>query len=277
MLYYEKLNKFLQILEKQIINNNGIIYDIYACSSLLALYNKKCYFNKQLPIENFYDISYDIQTIDRIITITNIKITFKQCIDHINFYTFINENANIINELKISFDITISNDEPPFKSNNYICYGLLLTKDENNKPKYYYSRNTGTPYDYHDNVGKKIINDILNKKTQYIRGFHTNYEIFTNIYKMINNGWIINNLPYKISSIISSDNCPICLNRFKENKDEILTLYKDIFSYQSPQYQIHHKCLIKFFNIQKNSIYFKCPYRYIIDFNICKYLIDYNN
>jgi hypothetical protein len=306
MLYYKILNEFLQILEKEIISNNGIIYDKFACASLLASYNKMQYLRKKLPIDQFYDISFDKLTIDRINTSTNIKIAFKQCLDHISFYTFINNNSNIINELKISFDITISNDEPPFKTNNYICYGLLLAKNELNETKYYYSRNTGTPYDYIDNIEIKIISDITNKTTQFIRGFHSNYEIYTNIYHMIDNGWKITNLPYKLSSYSinnnhnndnndnnydnnndnnndnddnnnDDDNCPICLNRLKENNREIVTLYEDIFAITSNKYKIHHKCLLKFFNTQKSVIYFRCPYRYKIDYNICKYLIDYNN
>jgi hypothetical protein len=57
---------------------------------------------------------------------------------------------------------------------------------------------------------------------------------------------------------------------------DILKLYENIFyKDKSNNYKIHHDCLIKFFKTQQTKIFFKCPYRYVIDFNSCKYLIDY--
>ena len=70
MLYYKILNEFLQILEKEIISNNGIIYDKFACASLLASYNKMQYLRKKLPIDQFYDISFDKLTIDLLLFLT---------------------------------------------------------------------------------------------------------------------------------------------------------------------------------------------------------------
>jgi hypothetical protein len=280
MIYYDELNNFLLLLEKEIINNNGIIYDKYVCDRLLAALFKKAFLNKKLSLNRFYDISYDIETIDRFIKSPIMKIAFKHGPDHIKFYTFITNNINIIDKLKITFEITISNDEPPFKHNNYICNGLLLSSDENGNNKYYYSKNTGTPYDYMDNslITKKIISDIKNKTTQYIRGFHNNHEIFMDIYKMIGYGWKINNLPYIITTNIKpNDCCPICLDKFSNSKKEVANLFENIHRLHSNNYHIHHLCLVKFLATQKNAIYFKCPYRYKIDFNICKYLIDYNN
>ena len=280
MVYFKELNEFYEILEKTIIDNNGIIYDTYVCDRLLASYYKKIYIDKKLPLSRFYDINYDNSTINRFIKSNIIKFSFKQSIDHINFYSFITSNITIIHNLNIKFEITISTDEPPFKHNNYICYGLLLTNDyeNDNDFKYYYSNNTGTPYDNNSNITDKIINDVINKRTQYIRGFYTNYEIFSDIYRMINNGWEITNLPYVINNINNNnenDSCPICLEKFKNTNKEIITLYENIHRYNSNNYRIHHKCLFKYLNIQKNKTYFKCPYRYKIDFNICKYLITY--
>lgn len=281
MLYFEELNNFFQLIETVIINNNGIIYDTYVCDRLLATFNKKKYYKNKLPIERFYDITFDSLTIDRFIKSKNIKIAFKNGIDYINFHTFINNNINIINHLNINLEITISSDEPPYKYNNYICYGLLLSNDgiDNSKFKYYYSNNTGTPYDNNSNtITSKIIMDVLNKKTQYIRGFYTNYEIFTDIYRMINKGWIITNLPYIINDnndINTNDSCPICLEKLNNSRKENITLYENIHRFNSNNYRIHHCCLFKYLNMQKNKTYFKCPYRYKIDFNICKYLITY--
>jgi hypothetical protein len=280
MIYYNELNNFLLLLEKEIINNNGIIYGNYVCDKLLASFFKNAYLYKKLSLNKFYDISYDMETIDRFIKSPIINIAFKHGTDHIRFYTFITNNENIINKLKISFEITISNDEPPFKHNNYICHGLLLSCDENKNNKYYYSKNTGTPYDYMDNsaITRKIISDIKNKTTQYIRGFHTNHEIFMDIYKMIGYGWKITNIPYIITTNIKPhDCCPICLDKLSNTKKEVVNLFENIHKLNSNNYHIHHLCLVKFLATQKNAIYFKCPYRYKIDFNVCKYLIDYNN
>jgi hypothetical protein len=286
MVYFKFLNEFFNILEKVILNNNGIIYDTYVCDRILASHYTKIYYNKNLPLNRFYDINYDNSTIHRFIKSNIIKFSFKDSLDHINFYSFISNNTKIINNLNIKLEITISSDEPPFKNNNYICYGLLLTNDyeNDNEFKYYYSNNTGTPYDNNSlNITSKIITDVINKRTQYIRGFYSNYEIFTDIYKMINNGWIITNLPYIVNIDVNvngnendnNDSCPICLEKFKTTNKEIITLYENIHRYNSNNYRIHHKCLFKYLNMQKNKTYFKCPYRYKIDFNICKYLITY--
>jgi hypothetical protein len=283
MVYFKQLNEFFKILEKEIIDNNGIIYDTYVCDRILASHYTEIYYKKKLPLNRFYDINYDNSTIHRFIKSNIIKFSFKDSIDHINLYSFITNNAKIINNLNIKFEITISTDEPPFKNNNYICYGLLLTNDYDNDFKYYYSNNTGTLYDNNSlDITNKIISDVINKRTQYIRGFYSNYEIFTDIYKMINNGWIITNLPYIVNMNVNinmndnnNDSCPICLEKFKNTNKEIITLYENIHRYNSNNYRIHHKCLFKYLNMQKNKTYFKCPYRYKIDFNICKYLITY--
>lgn len=276
MLYYQELNDFLEKIEIEILNNNGIIYDNYVCDKILATYNKQIYLNNNLPIEKFYDLSFNKITIDRFIKSNIIKIAFKNNENYINFYKFISNSSNIIDKLKLSLEITISNDEPPYKNNHYICQGLLLF-NYNDKLIYRYSNNTGTPYDTISNIeilSKKIIKDIVNKTTQYIRGFYSNYEIFSDIYKMINNGWKITNIPYTIHSHIQTNECcPICLELFNQSNKEIAILYENIFRQPTANYKIHHNCLIKYLKKQKKSIYFKCPYRYKIDFNICKYLI----
>jgi hypothetical protein len=239
MLYFEELNNFYKLLEIEIFKNNGIIYGNYPCEKLLMV-NQKIEFIKT----------------------TNIKIAFKHGEDHILFYSFIPNNINIINGLNISIEITISNDEPPYKNNNYSCYGLLLSKYG-----FHYSRNTGTIYDNYETsyITKMIVANILKKTTNYIRGFNLNYDIFNDIYNMIKDNWIIENLPYKLYYDNNDDNddnndncCPICLEKLKT--DEIAFVNK---------YKIHHKCLVKFLRTQKNEAYFKCPYRSKIDFRDC--------
>jgi hypothetical protein len=226
MIYFDELNNFYKQMEPEILKNNGILYGDYPCEKLLMVNHK----------------------IDFIKT-TNIKIAFKHGNDHIEFYSFIPNNINIINNLNISIEITISNDEPPYKNNTYSCYGLLLSKYG-----FHYSGNTGTIYD-----NENHISEILQRKTSYIRGCNTNYEIFEDIYNMIKEGWIIENLPYKLYYDFNEDNCcPICLEKLKT--DEIAFVNK---------YKIHHKCLIKFLKTQKNEVYFKCPYRNNIDFRNC--------
>lgn len=226
MIYFDELNNFYKQMEPEILKNNGILYGDYPCEKLLMVNHK----------------------IDFIKT-TNIKIAFKHGNDHIEFYSFIPNNINIINNFNISIEITISNDEPPYKNNTYSCYGLLLSKYG-----FHYSGNTGTIYD-----NENHISEILQRKTSYIRGCNTNYEIFEDIYNMIKEGWIIENLPYKLYYDFNEDNCcPICLEKLKT--DEIAFVNK---------YKIHHKCLIKFLKTQKNEVYFKCPYRNNIDFRNC--------
>ena len=115
MLYYKDLNNFYKLLEVEVINNNGIFYGTYPCERLLASYYEKKYNN--LPIHKFYDINYNKETIDRFIKSTNIKIAFKHGNDHINFYSFINNNTNIwvsssvkfFKYIEISLNIKINN------------------------------------------------------------------------------------------------------------------------------------------------------------------------
>jgi len=47
MLYYRQLNEFMETLEIEILNNNGIIYDNYVCNRLLADHNKQLFIDKQ--------------------------------------------------------------------------------------------------------------------------------------------------------------------------------------------------------------------------------------
>ena len=94
MLYYRQLNEFLETLEIEILNNNGIIYDNYVCNRLLADHNKQLYIDKQLPMDKFYNISIDNSTIDRFIKSNKIHIAFINNDDYINFYKFISNSSN---------------------------------------------------------------------------------------------------------------------------------------------------------------------------------------
>lgn len=263
MDYYKKLNIFYELLESAIFINNGIIYDEYVCNRILSNHNRDLYNNKNLLMDKFYDNNYDIKTNDRIIKLTKIKVAFINNNDYIKFIEFYNRNLNLIEELNISIEITISKDEPPYKSNNYTCYGLLLDDKDN----YYYSKNTGTPYDYIDDVENKIIKEIINKETQYLRGFYSNYDIFVDIIRMIDEGWKITNLPYNYYKNDNyNDNCPICLKRLKNKNNQVINIFN---------YNIHFKCLNDYLLTQKNAIFFKCPYRNLIDLNTCKYFTKF--
>lgn len=269
MEYYKKLNNFYDLLEDAIFINNGIIYDEYVCCRILSNHFKKIFEeDSNLNQNNFYDIYYDKKTIERIITIKKIKISFKNNNDYIKFIEFFNKNLKLIDEFDINIEITISKDEPPYKSNNYICYGLLLI----NKNVYKYSNNTGTPYDNikdnknNEELKNKIIKKIIKKETQYIRGFFSNYDIFIDINRMIYDGWFITNMPYNYFKNISyNDNCPICLN-YLDNNNETINIFN---------YNIHQKCLNNYLLTQKNAVFFKCPYRNLIDFNTCKYFTKF--
>lgn len=263
MDYYKKLNIFYELLEDAIFITSGIIYDEYVCNRILSNHNKILFHNKNLSIDDFYDIDYDIETSDRFIKSTKIKIAYINNNDYIKFLKFFNKNLYLIEELNICIEITISKDEPPYKSNNYTCYGLLLDSKNN----YYYSKNTGTPYDNIDNVEKKLIKEIINKETQYLRGFYSNYEILLDITRMIDDGWKITNLPYNYSKNNKyNENCPICLNNLNNNNKEVINIFN---------YNIHFKCLNNYLLTQKNAILFKCPYRNSIDLNNCKYFTTF--
>ena len=118
MLYYRELNELLTMIELEVYNNDGIIYDTFVCDRILAKHNTNIYTKNKLCLDKFYDISYNPETKDRFIKNPKIKVVFKQHHNFNRFIKFIENNMNKINELRMTYKISISNQEaPPFKNN----------------------------------------------------------------------------------------------------------------------------------------------------------------
>jgi len=105
---------------------------------------------------------------------------------------------------------------------------------------------------------------------------------------MIENNWNIINLPYSIinneeynlSFLDKNQNdiCPVCLEKCFNEKDKIACIHENLWDTPYKFYTLHHMCLIEYIKhqiIEDDNNCFKCPYRYNIDFNNCKKLIDY--
>ena len=306
MISYEKIYNIITSIEKIALETNGIIWGAYVTSKILHGYYSNIYYSQDLEIDKYWNSSYHIETIDRIFNCFNISICFQKINNFSKFMKKCNENniiINIFNEEddiymniencpEISIDIILRSQGdmmPPFRKLLFLCDGFIM-HNVNNKTIIEYSRNTGTVIDYLDNkkfkiVENNIIDDIYRKKT--IISDIDEGTIF-DIYSTIYDGWEIANLPYSLLSSnyiiddtplikFAENNCFICLEKiFKENKtiEETAIIYSNISNPRSYYYPIHHKCIIEYI-LHKNSKRFTCPLKYVIDFNNCKKMFNY--
>ena len=306
----EKLYKIITMIEKIALESNGIIWGPYVTSKILHGHYSNMYYNLDLDIDKFWDKSYHIESVDRIFDLFDISICFQKINNFSKFSKKCKENdiiifiihdiindediiyMNIKDYPEISINIILrSHDDmmPPFRKILFLCDGFIM-HNVNNRTIIEYSRNTGTIIDYLDDKKFKIaenniINDIYKKKT-VISDINegTIYDIYTFIY----DGWIISNLPYSLLSknddisdtplIKFAENCCyICLDKlFKDDKaiEETAIIYNNIINPKSLYYPIHHNCFIEYI-MHKNSKRFTCPLKYIVDFNNCKKMFNY--
>jgi hypothetical protein len=306
MISYEKIYNIITSIEKIALETNGIIWGSYVTSKILHGYYSNIYYSQDLDIDKYWNNSYHIETIDRIFNCFNISICFQKINNFSKFMKKCNENNIIINifnedddiymniencpEISINIILRSQGDMmPPFRKLLFLCDGFIM-HNVNNKTIIEYSRNTGTVIDYLDNkkfkvVENNIIDDIYRKKT--IISDIDEGTIF-DIYSTIYDGWEIANLPYSLLSSnfniddtplikFAENNCFICLEKiFKENKaiEETAIIYSNISNPRSYYYPIHHKCIIEYI-LHKNSKRFTCPLKYLIDFDNCKKMFNY--
>ena len=301
----EKTYNMLNNIEDIALKHNGIIYGEYVRAKILHNYNTTKFYEINDNIEKYWDYEYSPNTIDRFMKIKEMCINFDNFGDYINFtikikkiindISFVSFEKTHINEFpKIVLNITFMLKEPLHDKVIFLCDGFII-KLVNNKKIFTYSANTGTPYDYIEGktreiIESNIIKDIYKKKTVCISNYYSNEVLYQKIVEIINNGWKVVNLPYTIISSnenvseipelekFKTTNCCVCLKElFTKNKNiEISILYEDVFKPSSVFYPIHHKCLLNYFEFQKNKDSFVCPYRYNVDYTICRSLTDFN-
>lgn len=301
----EILYNFIIKIESIALDTQGILWGSYVTLKCLHSYYSDIYYNEDLPIEKYWDITFHPETKDRILQCNKISIAFPKLQNYAKFWKKCeNNNITIIynNDYKmiikeypeLQIYIIIMSEGgllPPFKELLFLCDGFIMLK-ENNKIKINYSRYTGTPYDYLSDkkfkiVEENIFKDLYRKQTLICNVNECNIDT---IYKIINNGWKISNLPYSVISErydiseceellkFTNNHCFICLDKLFSNNittGELAIIYKNIHRPETVFYPIHHKCLIQYIK-HKNTKKLRCPYRYIINFDDCNILLNYD-
>jgi hypothetical protein len=179
-------------------------------------------------------------------------------------------------DIEIPIDIVIGsnriNMEPPFNNLDMLCNGFIEDKTHTKK----LSINTGTKIDKFNLLERtiasaKIMKDIIEFKTEICKkNYSSKHDLFYTINrynKMINRGWNITNLPYKIVNNKNEEcigyDCCICSDSFDEATE------KDQIVISNNGAKTHHGCLIKYMNVQieNNAKNLVCPHKSIITYN----------
>jgi len=189
--------------------------------------------------------------------------------------------------------------EPPFYNLDFLS-NIFLMEQTNNSIIIRLSNCSGTPIDDMNYIDKsristKIMNDIIQHKTQFTRNI-SNYNTENincyRIIKMIEYGWNITNIPFNIIYINDfdknddslNDKCCICLEKLKDEENEINKIFQ-INTNKIKDYKVHYTCFINYLKIEqrKNNLNpitgeneCKCPYRMPFNFKDCYKLISYD-
>lgn len=307
MILDERLYLIVTLLEKIALDSNAILWGSYVTSKILFAHFSDIYYSLDLPIDKFWDDSFHPETIERTFRCTEISMCFpensnydkfyKKCIENnITINVDFDDEGNAINILieeypEININILLRSGDmlPPFGALFFLCDGFIMRK-KNNIPVIEYSRNTGTKIDNFDDrkfkiAENNIIKDIYKKKTVIS---NIDAGCIIEIYMFIDDGWTISNLPYSVfpknyeitdtELMKYTENCcVICLNNcFIDNKatEDIAVIYSNISNPTAVYYPIHHICLSQYI-LHKNARRLECPFKYIIDFNDCKKLFNY--
>lgn len=302
-IYEKELRALLHKFKKKAYDYNGILYGDIVINSIIAKYYKDKFLEEKNDNLNFWKTEISPETAARTITSKNFDVYFKTFHDYMNFYNYIKKNYQIIENISFNSNIFLHNKyiinenigktitwqgvdinlnlnittkmphekniEPPFGLANFNSDLLVMTKDCNG-PRF--SKNTGI--DNLDNMNiidknlifAKLIKDIcyfkiiIISKNELANNFIANKTI-----EYIENGWNIQNIPFKIEKY-NSDNstvCCICLEDINKNTDvSILTnTIGDNYLY------IHTKCLFDYISnkiINNNELI--CPLRQKINF-----------
>lgn len=301
MFLTEHLYTTLNSIKETILDNKGIIWGAYVQNSFLNKHYSDIYYDLNLSYENYWNHEYHPETIDRITIEDSMSVHFYSKNDYDKLLNFLKENK--INYMKYdsSFDITIeyffdiliiiSDNMPPYKNGLFISHSLIMYKNfYTNKIHIEFSNNSGTDYDYisessRENVKKNVITDIYKKKTMI-----TSINI-EQIFNYINLGWTIINMPYTIlkkgSKVPKFDShcCLVCLEELFDKNSEAIENIAVVYSnyIETPlinYYPIHNNCLMNWIKHNLSDYYdktsFTCPYRFTIDFENYKFLLNYD-
>jgi hypothetical protein len=197
--------------------------------------------------------------------------------------------------------------EPPFYNLDFLS-NIFLMENASGANIVRISNCTGTPIDSMNYIDKakitvKIMNDIINNRTSFVRNLESyNCESINcyRILKMVEYGWHIDNIPFRvvsgneISSIDSSykeDKCCICLElvlseeqKDIDNHDNHDDKLIELNTYKTKSNFLHYDCFIKYLRKEQykqsssndSQIECKCPYRNPFNFKDCYKLVSYD-
>jgi hypothetical protein len=196
--------------------------------------------------------------------------------------TIINKGFNI--NINIDLILNTNDDyhyEPPFNLSDFSCNLFIMNKNNNCGYNIRLSKNTGTKLDSMSSddkiiYEKRIINDLINGKTEFIRtsmNLDNEYINGCRILKMLDKNMKITNLSFKeIEKIEIEEICDICQMSIINNDEPII----EILTNKHAINLMHKKCFIKYLRIEiykknrnseTNYIECKCTRRNLFNFN----------
>jgi len=187
--------------------------------------------------------------------------------------------------------------EPPFNNLDFLCNVFVMEYTTSGDYITRISNATGTPIDdmiFSEKLAfsVKIINDIINFRTSFVRvseSYNAEYVNCYRILKMIDRhySWSIVNLPFRIITIGDienkiEDDCSVCLESI--HSDDASKQIVEVNTYKIKSNYLHKSCFLrylykeqqlKYLNPDTNTIECRCPFRGFFNFKECHKKISY--
>lgn len=197
--------------------------------------------------------------------------------------------------IRINIDIIINNNpqnviEPPFNNPDFTCNLFVMNKTHGKNYEIRLSKNTGTKLDKMSyanklNIQTRIINDLIEGKTEFIRQATDSYAEYVNgmrIIKMLAKDIKITNLLFReISSTTVEQNCDICQLSIQSTEEHSEKKFIELLTNKHAVNVMHKSCFMRYFNnevykkhvnTETNEIECRCPRRNLFNFkNSYKY------
>jgi len=264
-------------------------------------------FNGSVVVSNCNSFK-SIKYISKFNNLNHSKIYIKICIGRtLNFKGFILKFSIDALSLKSIDGLHVDNSyEPPFYNLDFLS-NIFVMENSSGGRIVRLSSCSGTPIDFMNYFDKakisiKIMNDIINNKTSFVRNLESYNAEAINCYriiKMIDYGWNIDNIPFNVISYneINSndksyydDKCCICLEDLliekKEDEDinEEIKLVK-LNTFKTNNKMLHFNCFMQYLRKEQykrnmsedlTKIECRCPFRIPFNFKDCYKLVSYN-
>lgn len=290
IFFKEDNNKlsFINTITKFIYKFGGYIY--------VSPDNK---FNQLNYVNNLVFLKHNVVNINVVIgsTFTQSGTRLKLNIDIISVDYSQNTISNVM------YSNYVNDFEPPFYNLDFLSNVFITESRTNSTTITRMSNCTGTPLDTmvftrKTEMSARIINDIINLRTQFTRNVdcvNAEYINCFRIIKMIDRiySWTITNLPFRLVNVADitediNDKCCICLediNITSENKETFMKEYKNIVELSiNKKTHFHSHCFMSYLSKEQKNRYHdegtgkiecRCPYRNFFNFRHCHRNIEY--